>query len=495
QGNIIRSPSDKRLKEDINPIENPIEKIEKIKGVKYEWKNEDRFGSGKEVGLIAQNVKEVIPEAVQSGGEYMSLNYGNLTAVLIEAMQEQQQQIDGLSTGNAIQGNPSGNVSSGELEVSTSSDYKNVKLEGHTTFSRDSVGQAVVKRGYKKVTVKFKNKYQSQPIVTANQVGKVKENLDYSVKDISTAKFDIVLDDRYERDIKFNWHSFAAGSNSKIFFSDGDTKDIEVNVEEIKGCTKPEAENYDPNATKNDGSCKILGCVDIKADNYDPDATISDGSCTYTDSGDSSSSDSATNSSEPQKDSSSTSTTENVSSTDKLDSGSGSTSSSTAGTSTSSLKEDKTTKEDEATSATTSEKSITTTTTDKKSTNDQLDQNSTSTQKTKNENVSTSDKNDNEENTSSNTSTQKTNTQEKSSSNSESNSTADSDKKNNGSKNKDSNDSTSKQETQNTSENKKDSNDEENVSNLTEEGTDTNIDNTNDKKNTDSSTSTTKNNS
>ena len=47
----------------------------------------------------------------------------------------------------------------------------------------------------------------------------------------------------------------------------------------ILGCTNPEAENYNPKATKDDGSCRILGCTDRGAKNFNPKATDDDGSC------------------------------------------------------------------------------------------------------------------------------------------------------------------------------------------------------------------------
>ena len=45
------------------------------------------------------------------------------------------------------------------------------------------------------------------------------------------------------------------------------------------GCTDPEADNYNPNANINDGSCLFYGCTNPDADNYDPNANIDDGSC------------------------------------------------------------------------------------------------------------------------------------------------------------------------------------------------------------------------
>jgi len=55
---------------------------------------------------------------------------------------------------------------------------------------------------------------------------------------------------------------------------------------DIPGCTNPEALNYDPEATKDDGSCQYPpsetpGCMDPEANNYDEEATVDDGSCEY----------------------------------------------------------------------------------------------------------------------------------------------------------------------------------------------------------------------
>tara|TARA_Y100000592_G_C5470243_1_gene319033 strand:+ start:126 stop:2411 length:2286 start_codon:yes stop_codon:yes gene_type:complete len=49
----------------------------------------------------------------------------------------------------------------------------------------------------------------------------------------------------------------------------------------IEGCTETGASNYNPNATTDDGSCQYLGCTDELADNFDPTADTNDGSCEY----------------------------------------------------------------------------------------------------------------------------------------------------------------------------------------------------------------------
>ena len=51
--------------------------------------------------------------------------------------------------------------------------------------------------------------------------------------------------------------------------------------EEVPGCTSPNADNYNPAATDDDGSCIIAGCTDADAQNYDPAATSDDNSCEF----------------------------------------------------------------------------------------------------------------------------------------------------------------------------------------------------------------------
>ena len=82
--------SDKRLKDNIIPIENPFEKIDKISGYEFEWKpefEEIHNSKGNDVGVIAQEIKASMPELVgmMSGG-YMGVKYEKLTVYLLEAV-------------------------------------------------------------------------------------------------------------------------------------------------------------------------------------------------------------------------------------------------------------------------------------------------------------------------------------------------------------------------------------------------------------------------
>jgi hypothetical protein len=95
-GNIVASNitarSDLRKKTNITTIEDSLEKIQQMRGVYYNKKDEKT----RNVGFIAQHLESVLPEVVDTSSTdegYKSVSYGNITAVLIEGMKSQQSTI------------------------------------------------------------------------------------------------------------------------------------------------------------------------------------------------------------------------------------------------------------------------------------------------------------------------------------------------------------------------------------------------------------------
>jgi len=81
----ITAFSDERLKKNIKTIENPLEKVNELRGVEYDLTTSNSH----QIGVIAQEVEKILPEVVLTDSEGMkSVAYGNLTAVLIEAVKE-----------------------------------------------------------------------------------------------------------------------------------------------------------------------------------------------------------------------------------------------------------------------------------------------------------------------------------------------------------------------------------------------------------------------
>ena len=87
--------SDRRYKRDITVLPNVLEKLEQINGVSYYWKTdefpENGFDDAKQIGVIAQELEAVYPELViTDAAGYKTVDYPKLTAILIEAVKEQQ---------------------------------------------------------------------------------------------------------------------------------------------------------------------------------------------------------------------------------------------------------------------------------------------------------------------------------------------------------------------------------------------------------------------
>ena len=94
-GYIIRTPSDERLKTDVQPISYGLDTVNSFRPVSYNWNEPEKYGSGRSIGLIAQEVGELVPEAVSAGGDedkILSLDYQKLVPVLTKAIQELSQE-------------------------------------------------------------------------------------------------------------------------------------------------------------------------------------------------------------------------------------------------------------------------------------------------------------------------------------------------------------------------------------------------------------------
>ena len=87
----VTAYSDKRLKRNIETITNAVDTVSKLRGVNYE---KDGRNS---TGVIAQEIEEVLPQVVHTDADGMkSVAYGNIVGILIEAIKEQQKEIEEL---------------------------------------------------------------------------------------------------------------------------------------------------------------------------------------------------------------------------------------------------------------------------------------------------------------------------------------------------------------------------------------------------------------
>ena len=100
KGDIVAygSPSDKRLKENIKPIESALDKAMKLQGVTFDWKKSDSELNIKEdIGFIAQDVQKVLPELVRENEDGMlSMRHQGIAPILLEAIKELKAEIEEL---------------------------------------------------------------------------------------------------------------------------------------------------------------------------------------------------------------------------------------------------------------------------------------------------------------------------------------------------------------------------------------------------------------
>jgi len=87
----FNSTSDINLKDDISVIDNALELINSIEGVRFKWK----FNSKPSIGVIAQQVEEILPELV-SVGDSKTVNYNGFIGILIEAVKELSLKVEDL---------------------------------------------------------------------------------------------------------------------------------------------------------------------------------------------------------------------------------------------------------------------------------------------------------------------------------------------------------------------------------------------------------------
>ncbi len=87
----FNSTSDIKLKTNIQPIDDPLAKVIQIEGVSFNWKYDNKPA----LGVVADQIENILPELVQ-GDDPKTVNYNGLIGLLIEAVKEQQTQIDNL---------------------------------------------------------------------------------------------------------------------------------------------------------------------------------------------------------------------------------------------------------------------------------------------------------------------------------------------------------------------------------------------------------------
>ncbi len=105
--NQINVISDQRLKTNVRPLGNTLNKIKKMRAVRYKWKrkqNIDDKEALEDIGFLAQEVEAVFPEMVTERNGIKTVSYQKMVVILLEAMKEQQKQLDDMNARLATMG-------------------------------------------------------------------------------------------------------------------------------------------------------------------------------------------------------------------------------------------------------------------------------------------------------------------------------------------------------------------------------------------------------
>ena len=94
-GDVIAfGSSDRRLKDNITPISEPLNKLSKVGGYTFIWNDKQDAYKGKDVGVIAQEIEEILPEVVTTRGTgYKAVKYEKIVPLLIESIKELQKKV------------------------------------------------------------------------------------------------------------------------------------------------------------------------------------------------------------------------------------------------------------------------------------------------------------------------------------------------------------------------------------------------------------------
>jgi len=95
-GDIIAfGSSDRNLKDNIQPIENSLEKIDKIGGYTFVWNDNQSTYKGKDIGVVAQEIQEILPEIVATRANgYLGVKYEKIVPLLIESIKELKKEVE-----------------------------------------------------------------------------------------------------------------------------------------------------------------------------------------------------------------------------------------------------------------------------------------------------------------------------------------------------------------------------------------------------------------
>ncbi len=202
----VTCTSDIRVKKNINEITDVLEKIGAISVYSYNLTAE-KDDDPVHVGFLAQELEEIIPELVKTDKNGMkSVSYAGLTPYLVQAIKQQQAQINELKT-------KSGSVNQVEVDVIAELAKANaitingdLVINGKVEFSSANKGVAKIKLGETKIKVDLPKNFNDKPNVVISPINFIDGA--YRTTNVTINSFEIELNKTQAEDVEFNWQAF-----------------------------------------------------------------------------------------------------------------------------------------------------------------------------------------------------------------------------------------------------------------------------------------------
>jgi hypothetical protein len=211
----ITCTSDERAKKNIEAFSGALNLLERIDVKEYNMKA-DKDGTTKQIGVIAQQVENVLPGLVMTDKNgAKSFSYAGLTPILLQAIKEQQVQIDaikaGIWTGGIVTKDmafKAATIFEGPVHFAGNATFTDdVSIVGKVKLSRDQVNHAVLRKGSRRVAVHFKGAYPQSPSITATPREFISSS--FRITDVKPTGFVVEVETAQPRNIRFDWHAFT----------------------------------------------------------------------------------------------------------------------------------------------------------------------------------------------------------------------------------------------------------------------------------------------
>ncbi len=240
-GGVWTNSSDKNKKENFKDLDaaDILASINKLKITQWNYKAES--SSTMHIGPMAQDFHALF----NLGGSETSISTIDPAGVSLIGIQALSKRIEDLEKGMGITGgNLQGNVNAdGQLSSDTNITVKdatftgNITVKGFAQFNSDAVGQAKILRGDISVHVGFDHEYIRRPIITLTPEQTLAD-FRYAVMNVTATGFDIQISANQLEDVLFDWHSFPAAENSKIYVSDKTMENVTFNITNLVGSSE-----------------------------------------------------------------------------------------------------------------------------------------------------------------------------------------------------------------------------------------------------------------